>query len=184
MEHDSQTPEELSESGEEGTWTAGQAISFGEGLWLPSPIEDIGVDIFDAAQEETVRGAVVYTGDAVLFGDLDLDGEVSISDWEAFVAGFGQDLSEVSGRDAYFLGDLNGNGVHDGDDFVEFSIAFEEFNGAGSFAALTAIPEPTGIFDDRSWCLSAVDAATTIVLMRQVHAHGLGCNSQRDIPGW
>ena len=140
-----QTAEELSEGGDGGTLTPGQSISLGEGLWLPSPIEDVGVELFDTGAEESVRGAINFTGTPLLFGDLNLDGEVSLADWDAFVAGFGQNLSDTSGRDGYFLGDLNGDGVHDGDDFIEFSIAFDDANGAGAFAALATIPEPAGI---------------------------------------
>lgn len=140
-----QTAEELSEGGDDGTLTPGQSISLGEGLWLPSPIEDVQVEVFDADAGESVRGAISFTGTPLLFGDLNLDGEVSVADWDAFVAGFGADLADVTGRDGYFLGDLNGDGIHDGDDFIEFSIAFDDANGAGAFAALATIPEPAGI---------------------------------------
>ena len=143
---DSSEPELLSESGENGTLAAGQIIELGgDGLWLASPLEDIRVEVFDAELEEAVRGAISYDGEEMLFADLNLDGEVGLSDWEAFVEGFGSDLSSVTGREGYFLGDLNGDGEHNSDDFIEFSIAFDEANGAGAFAAMTAsIPEPTG----------------------------------------
>ena len=131
---------ENQEGGDGGALVEGQTVSLGDGLWTRSPIQDIRVELFDTASEDSVPGAVVYTGTEVLFADLNLDGQVDILDWDAFVDGFGQDLTDLSGVEAYFLADLNGDSIHNSDDFIEFVEAFDAANGAGAFAA--AVPEP------------------------------------------
>lgn len=142
---DESSAELLLETGDSATLTSGQVFSFGDGLWLASPLEDVRVELFDTALEESVSGAVSYTGSESIFADLNMDGEVSVLDWELFVAGFGSDIDDLTGREAYFLGDLNTDGIFSGDDFIEFSIAFDEANGEGAFAAMTAaVPEPSG----------------------------------------
>jgi hypothetical protein len=42
------------------------------------------------------------------------------------------------------LGDLNGDFRNDFADFAHFKTMFEGANGAGSFAAMLAVPEPAG----------------------------------------
>ena len=142
---DSQTNEELAESGEGGQLSQGQTLELGNGLWLPSPLEDVRVELFDTDLGETVRGAISFVGEPSIFADLNMDGELDVLDWELFVAGYGSDIEGLSGRDAYFLSDLNGDGFHNAEDFVEFSVAFDELNGAGAFAALAAVPEPSSL---------------------------------------
>ena len=137
----SQSADELSEAGDAGTLVAGQSIDLGT-PWLPSPLEDVRIAVFDTDQGELIQGAVSYTGDAAIYADLNSDGELNSVDWELFVAGFGSDLSGLTGRDAYFLADLTGDGVHDAEDFIEFSIAYDEMNGEGAMAALAGVPEP------------------------------------------
>ena len=45
---------------------------------------------------------------------------------------------------SYYFGDLDGDLDHDLDDFWHFRTAYEQFNGAGSFARMTlGVPEPS-----------------------------------------
>lgn len=80
-----------------------------------------------------------------LFGDLNLDTEITFEDWVLFNAGRGVDLSEKTMEEAYFMGDLDEDFDNDIADFLIFKALYEDANGAGSFAALQAVPEPATI---------------------------------------
>ena len=164
---DSNVAELLSEAGDGGKLAAEQQVDLGSGVWLASPLEDIEVRIFDTDLGEEVRGAVAYTGAPLLFADLNLDGELSGLDWVLFVDGFGQDLEGLTGRESYFLADLNVDGVHDAEDFIEFSIAFDTVNGAGAFAAMAAaVPEPA------SAAIFGLGSCLLLLLVRHVNRRG------------
>jgi hypothetical protein len=109
---------------------------------------------------------IEYSADAVIaelisttqFGDLTGDGQLTAADWSAFKSGQGLDFSGMTLLAAYSLGDLNGDGEHDLLDFSKFRAAYEESNGAGSFARmLTGVPEPSAAF---LACLLLVGATT------------------------
>jgi alpha-glucosidase len=77
-----------------------------------------------------------------ILGDLNFDDSVNATDWMLFKSGQGTDFTGLSREEAYVKGDLNGDRVHDLDDFWLFRKAFEDHNGGGSFARLLNVPEP------------------------------------------
>ena len=79
---------------------------------------------------------------AFLFGDLNDDQMITGADWTLFKAGQGADFTGLTTEQSYLLGDLDADLDHDLDDFWLFRTAYENFNGAGSFAALLRVPEP------------------------------------------
>lgn len=76
-------------------------------------------------------------------GDLDFNGALDVDDWVQFRAGQLQDMVGLTRSQAYAMGDLNGDFMNDHVDFAVFKAAYEGANGAGSFAALMAVPEPS-----------------------------------------
>ena len=78
-----------------------------------------------------------------LLGDLNTDGFLDFLDWELFIANAETDLSGLSSEDAYYLGDLDGDGFNSGKDFGLFKDSFIAENGTTAFAALFAVPEPS-----------------------------------------
>jgi len=89
---------------------------------------------------------ISYTGNggfAFDRSDLDFDGVLDPGDWAAFIASSFTDLSGLSPAEAYGLGDLNGDGVSDYDDFQVFKSDYNTANGLGAFEAmLRSVPEP------------------------------------------
>jgi hypothetical protein len=79
--------------------------------------------------------------------DLNLDEVVSELDWPIFLAGNHTDLSGLTPEQAYLMGDLDGDGDSDIDDFGLFSEAYDSANGAGAFAEMVAsyVPEPGSV---------------------------------------
>ncbi|MEM8680868.1 MAG: LamG-like jellyroll fold domain-containing protein, partial [Planctomycetota bacterium] len=142
---------ELSENDGGGTGLVlmpGETVDLGTGVWRPFPDKDVAF-VGDGLTDAPVRASVLFTGEDVLLGDITSDGVDSTpdgmldeNDWIAFQAGFGSDLEDVSGFDAYFLADLDGNGFHNFEDYLAFVTAFDEANGEGAFARM--IPEPSG----------------------------------------
>jgi hypothetical protein len=109
-----------------------------------------GNSIFGDLSGEGVWG-IQYAADAAIaellfdtpYGDLSGDGLVTAVDWTMFKAGQGLDFTGLSLAQVYVLGDMNGDFVHDLDDFSVFRSEFERFNGPGSFARMLAgVPEP------------------------------------------
>ena len=98
---------------------------------------------------EIVEGIVRYTGnggEAFLEGDLNFSGgDPDAADWDAFVAGYGTDLTGKSLAEAYALADLTGDGAHSFADFSAFETLFDAVNGAGALSALVSsqVPEPS-----------------------------------------
>lgn len=83
--------------------------------------------------------------DFLPYGRSDLDGNETIdaNDWLIFTANHLADLSGFTAAQQAALGDLNGDGVNDFDDFRLFKDDFDAYNGAGSFQQmLTTVPEP------------------------------------------
>ena len=80
-----------------------------------------------------------------VFGDLNGDEQITGVDWNLFKAGQGADFTGLTTAQAYALGDLDYDFDHDLSDFWLFRTAYEQFNGAGSFALLANVPEPSAI---------------------------------------
>jgi hypothetical protein len=81
-------------------------------------------------------------------GDLNLDNTVDVLDWGMFIAGSHADLSGLTRKQAYVLGDLDGDGDNDIYDFAKFREAYELYHPApGAFAEMVAAcaPEPGSI---------------------------------------
>ncbi len=102
----------------------------------------------NATSGEIETGLVRYAGNgdsAFLEGDLDFSGgNPDSADWDAFVAAYGSaSLDGLSQAEAYVSADLDNDGVHSHGDFLQFKISFDAANGAGAFASLSAVPEPT-----------------------------------------
>ena len=77
--------------------------------------------------------------------DLNLDGLTNAGDWQQFLAHSYTSLLGVSALQAFQRGDLDLDGDNDQADFRFFKSAYTAINGAGAFAALLGVPEPSGI---------------------------------------
>lgn len=78
-------------------------------------------------------------------GDIDHDQDVDTDDYALLMGGLHMDLTGLSPDQARLKGDLNGDYSSDFKDFVIFRGAYDLAHGAGSFEALAAVPEPTGL---------------------------------------
>lgn len=103
------------------------------------PNTDISVAGYNADHR-----AVLATYSLSLAGDFDANGLIDVADWAILRANQHADLSGLSADDAWRLGDLNGDFRNDFTDFAAFKTMFDGVNGAGSFAAMLAVPEPAG----------------------------------------
>src|SRR5690606_3711019 len=89
---------------------------------------------------------VSYVGTEIVAGDLNGDGNIDLDDWSAFKSGQGVVNVGMTTVDAYRLGDMDGNGIHNLNDFDLFAEAYDMANGAGALAAaLTTVPEPASL---------------------------------------
>lgn len=101
---------------------------------------DFDVSMLSGGGFVAVFTPVPYSG---IPGDLNFDTFINAADWTMFKAGQGLDFSMLTPLEAYQNGDMNGDGVHDLDDFWLFRLAYEDFNGSGAFARmLSGVPEP------------------------------------------
>ena len=130
------------ESAAGATLAAGQSISLGVGAWTSTPFDNLGFTYVEPGGAE-VDETIVFLGDAPLEGDFDADGDIDADDWNVVRSNLGGDVTGLSRVERYLLGDLDNDSLVGGGDFVEFKGIFEAANGAGSFAALLAIPEPS-----------------------------------------
>ncbi|MCC6494025.1 MAG: DUF2961 domain-containing protein [Pirellulales bacterium] len=100
-------------------------------------------DLF--GDESLLRAAISTAYEAFLpiEGDLNGDGGITAGDWALLRDNFGGDLSTLSVRAAYGRGDLNGDLHNDVEDFALFKQAYVAAHGAGAFARLIGVPEPS-----------------------------------------
>lgn len=77
--------------------------------------------------------------------DLNLDGQIDENDWQQFQRRFGGDLlsHSISTVQGQILADTSMDGIYTEDDLIGFAAAYDEANGAGSFAQLSSVPEPS-----------------------------------------
>lgn len=121
-------------------------------------IDDNGTDYFgyhfyDGATGGTARYDVeqlLWTPDGwpipyqqVAAADLNQDNVIDFNDWLIFTANHLADLSSYTPAQQALLGDLDGDGDNDFNDFRLFGNDYDTYQGAGAFAALLSIPEPT-----------------------------------------
>lgn len=93
---------------------------------------------------EAIHGVPVYLVDPA---DIDRNGEIDAADWTVLLNNMTRDLSAAGIDPTLWManGDLNQSGIVDRNDFRQFKLAYETLNGSGSFATLTAVPEPTAL---------------------------------------
>ncbi len=160
----------------------GQSISltgvpFGPKYWLRQIVDstnvlreksdtnnsfEILIDLIHPGQAiRHLNGSFVQPGDVAPLptGDLTGDRLIDILDWIAFKAAATADLSSVSDETALMLGDLNLDRRHSLTDVLLFRQYFDEAQGAGAFATIQHIPEPS--------TLVLVGAAMSLILMRR-----------------
>ena len=134
--------------GNGATLAANQEIDLGQ-AWFPTPFEsDLTMTIVNSDGTHH-NVAIVFTGNGdnpLKRSDFDHDGAVDIDDWNTFNSNRPSDLSAFPLAQAYLRGDLNGDGVNDGNDFLLFVHDYELDHGSGSFAQmLHAVPEPASL---------------------------------------
>jgi hypothetical protein len=132
------------DAGNGGQIGPGQSIDLGT-PWRQTPFEDVFAQLL--LSDGTILDlTVVYTGDEILFGDLDGNGEINELDWQAFKSGQGMNFAGMSEAASYQLGNLFADGVHDLRDFSLFEQAYNSANGPGALAAVIAsVPEPSSV---------------------------------------
>jgi hypothetical protein len=100
----------------------------------------------DLAWQLTYGGRSVVasiTGSITLVGDLNTDGLLTSVDWSLFKSGTGSNFTGLTKLQSYLLGDLDGDLDHDLFDFFAFRTSYDQANGAGAFAQMTGVPEPS-----------------------------------------
>lgn len=120
-------------------------LDFGD-VWVSSPFEDIIVNLTLSDTGFTVPVVVEYTGgSAIKFGDFDQDDDIDVDDYEVVLKGLNKTQTGLTDAESYVLGDVTGDQVTDYNDLVRFREVFDAENGAGSFANLVGVPEPSTI---------------------------------------
>jgi glucose/arabinose dehydrogenase len=108
----------------------------------------------------------LFEGAGALLGDVNRSGGIDAADWVIVRNNFNADLSGLTGPQALALGDLNADFRNDEVDFGLFKAAYEDFNGAGSFAALLHVPEPSTAL------VMATAVASLAVIRRRRRSYG------------
>jgi hypothetical protein len=144
----SSTAEDLSqETTGELTLAPGESIALGDAWGKYYDEGDLTVQALSAVGT-VAPGEVIYVGNndaAFPLGDLNFDGVVNQLDWPLQRDNFNADLAGLTAAQAYPLGDLNGDGLNNMTDQLLFKGAFESAMGAGAFAAISEVPEPTSL---------------------------------------
>ena len=102
---------------------------------------DIGIQPYPSDHRSVVVEFDIPTTCAV-FGDLNGDCGITATDWAQLRTTQHADLTGLTYRQAYLMGDLNGDFQNNHADFVIFKTAYEAEHGAGSFARMLTVPEP------------------------------------------
>jgi len=148
--------------------TEGQSISlsgvpFGPAYWLRQIVDptnvlhekdetnnsiEILIDLNDVGKAvRHLDGTLVKPGDVAPPRPGDLTGNriIDIDDWLAFKAAAAANLAGVNDQTALSLGDLDLDRTHSLSDLLLFRKYFDAANGAGAFAALGRVPEPSSL---------------------------------------
>jgi hypothetical protein len=116
------------------------------GAWIQNPTEDLVFQYISGT--EIKKGIVSFIGNGgVPFasGDLNVDGVINPADWAIFRTNQHANLSTKSLAEAYRAGDLNADKLNNFADFVQFKTIYDAANGAGAFAAMSGVPEPSNV---------------------------------------
>ena len=163
-----------------GTISAGTSMVFGSATWLQYYKEDVVFKFIDD-QGVTKQGPVTFTGDPgagevpFAFLDLNFDTKVDIQDWVTFKQNVGNDLAGMSIVEKYRNSDLDGDGLHGVQDFLIFKKEFDSVNGAGAFAAIVGVPEPS------SMLLMALMSLGCVIFFEHRCRHHLWRNSMNKV---
>jgi len=123
---------------------SGNVESIASGFSAPIDVlRDPAGNLLIASYSGQIHRVSLKAGVGVALGDLDLNGVVNAADWALQRDGFGANLGSLSPVEALTHGDLNGDLQNDEYDFAIFKAVYEERNGAGSFAAMLQVPEPS-----------------------------------------
>lgn len=133
-------------TGDAGNLLVGVDVSLSvAGGWIPSPTEDMQLSV-TLEGGSMISAQVVFVGNndaAYSRSDLNFDGVIDGEDWPILRDNANTDLSGLSLAESYGLGDLDGDGDNDYDDFLRFRADFNATNGANAFETLLNVPEPT-----------------------------------------
>ncbi len=152
--------------GEGALFANGDSIDLGN-AWIRNPTEDLTMQLLvenELGDSELVEVAVEFTGSAALVGDFDFANGVDPADWAILQSGFSSDVSNLSLAEKYQMGDINQDGAINLLDAKLFAVAYDDFNGPGSFASLgsSAVPEPATV-------LLLATTAAALVIARTRH---------------
>jgi endonuclease/exonuclease/phosphatase family metal-dependent hydrolase len=119
---------------------------------LPTSAQIYGYDANDGSTDIAIQPypsdhrSVVVEFDmpsCVVLGDLTGNCVVNSGDWVQFRTNQQANMTGLTQSQAYAKGDMNGDFKNNHADFVIFKAAYEDANGAGSFAnMLNSVPEP------------------------------------------
>lgn len=107
--------------------------------------EDLVFEYLEPGNPTSITIPITYVGTPTfIVGDLNFDSNINAADWMLYIAGQHKDLAGMTMFEAFQMGDMDDDFDNDHTDFVLFKTAFEQANGAGSFAAMLAtVPEPS-----------------------------------------
>ncbi len=127
----------------------GSPLNLGN-AWLRNPTtEDVMLELL-LASGATLSVPVDFVGNGglpLMVGDLDFQNGVTLADWVIYRNNFRGNLPAGSPFESYALGDMDGDGDNDWDDFALFQAAYDAVNGSGSLAlaASGVVPEPSSL---------------------------------------
>jgi glucose/arabinose dehydrogenase len=107
-------------------------------------LRDPAGNLLIASYSGQIHRVSLQAGVGVALGDLDLNGVLNAVDWALQRDGYGANLAGLTPVQALTHGDLNGDLQNNEYDFALFKAVYDEHNGAGSFAAMLQVPEPSG----------------------------------------
>ena len=141
--------EEPLDGGADDGGSLGNVTFSAGGAWIKSFREDVTIttQALIGGVPTTFTPAIKYVGNGgqpFKRSDLNFDNLINGNDWIAFrsknLIAIDPSLSDAQ---SYALGDLNGDGANDFQDFRLFQADFDAANGVGSFETLVgAVPEP------------------------------------------
>jgi len=113
--------------------------------WIQSIYEDLQLSVVmsDGTEVPAIIDFVGNGGQAFDRSDLNFNGVIDPGDWPIFREHHLTDLSGMTAAQSYQLGDLDGDGDNDFDDFRLFQHDYVAALGAAAFARLLSVPEPS-----------------------------------------